>query len=253
VPVDGEPPVTVLGLRLTPEGATGRTESVAPCAIPACVEVIVTFLEDVTMLVDTGKATAVAPASIVAEAGTVATATLLLESAEMTGTSTGPLRASVAVATFPPPIVVGERARLTARMAMVADSVVPPRLAEIVATVSLAMRAEPTGNVARVAPAGTVTLAGTVAAALPLLSRTVAPPAPAGPVSATSPVVPSPSTTANVASAIEASVGAVTVRAVLPVTPASVAEMVVLPAASAEARPVALMVAVAGADDVQAT
>ena len=45
-----------------------------------------------------------------------------------------------------------------------------------------------TGNVALVAPAGTVTLEGTLAARLLLESRTCAPPAAAGPLSVTVPV-----------------------------------------------------------------
>ncbi|WP_059439084.1 hypothetical protein [Anaeromyxobacter sp. PSR-1] len=253
MPVDAEPPTTVLGFRLTPDGPITRTESDAVAAIPACVEVIVTLREEVTVLVDTGNVTAVAPASIVTAAGTVATATLLLESADVIGTVTGPLSESVPVARLPPPTIAGARLRLTARMVSVADRATPPPLAEIEATVSVVMRAEPTGNVARVAPAGTVTLAGTVAAPLELLSWTVVPDGPAGPVSATSPVVPSPSTTAVAASVTDWSTGAVTVSVAEPITPESVAVMVVVPAASADARPVALIEAVAGAEDVQVT
>jgi hypothetical protein len=82
-----------------------------------------------------------------------------------------------------------------------------------------------TVKVALVAPAGTVTLAGTLAALLLLLSRTCAPPAGAGPLSFTVPVDdPKPPTTLVGFSVNEATVGSgtVTVRvaAVLVALPA---------------------------------
>jgi hypothetical protein len=53
--------------------------------------------------------------------------------------------------------------------------------------------------------------------------------------------------------AMDFSVGAVTVKVVVPETPAEVAVMVVEPAAAPVARPAALIAAVAGVDDVHVT
>jgi len=64
----------------------------------------------------------------------------------------------------------------------------PPYEAEIWAEVEKRTIDVFTGNVALVAPTGTVTLEGTLAAPLLLESRTSAPPAGAGPLSVTVPV-----------------------------------------------------------------
>jgi hypothetical protein len=79
-----------------------------------------------------------------------------------------------------------------------------------------------TVNVALVAPPGTVTLAGTMAAAgLPLLRETTAPPVGAGPLSMTPPVDGDPPVTLVGVSVSEVSVGRdVTLSEAVLVTPA---------------------------------
>jgi hypothetical protein len=77
-----------------------------------------------------------------------------------------------------------------------------------------------TGNVAVVAPAATITLAGTCAAAVLLLDRvTTAPLAGAGPLSVTVPVEDMPPITDEGLRLTEASAGAVTVKLALWVAP----------------------------------
>ena len=96
----------------------------------------------------------------------------------------------------------------------VAVRLVPLYEAEILAEVETTTIEVLTVKVALVAPAGTVTLAGTLAALLLLLSRTCAPPAGAGPLSVTVPVedVP-PITLAGLSVSDEtAGSGTVTVR-----------------------------------------
>ena len=87
-----------------------------------------------------------------------------------------------------------------------------------------------TVNVAPVAPAETVTLAGTVAAAvLPLIRETDAPPLGAGPLSVTVPVEGDPPVTLMGLSAMAESVaepGGATLSEAILVTPAYIAEMV---------------------------
>lgn len=93
---------------------------------------------------------------------------------------------------------------------------VPLYEAEMLAEVETRTTEVLTVKVALVAPAGTVTLGGTLAALLLLLSRTCAPPAGAGPLSFTVPVEDcAPPTTLVGFSVNEATVGSgtVTVRA----------------------------------------
>jgi hypothetical protein len=106
----------------------------------------------------------------------------------------------------------------TARFAV---CVVPLYEAEIVAVVEKTTIDVVTGKFALVAPAGTVTLAGTVAAELLLESVTCAPPAGAGPFSVTVPVEdPSgPPTTLEGFRASEETTGGITVSEAVLVPP----------------------------------
>src|SRR5262245_12695895 len=77
----------------------------------------------------------------------------------------------------------------------VAVRVAPPPTALSVTAVALGTEVVETGNVALVAPAGSVTLAGTEALALELVSVTTSPPLGAALVSVALPVAPFPPTT----------------------------------------------------------
>jgi len=152
---------------------------------------IVTAVEVVTELVDTVKFAHVAPAGTVTLAGTVATAELLLESrivAPPAGAAA--LRVTVPVERVPPDTFVGLRCkeeRVVAYAMRLADAVTPSKVAEIV-TAQVTALVE-TMKSALVAPAGTVTLAGTVATAgVSLESVTVIPPGGAGVAKVTVPV-----------------------------------------------------------------
>ena len=88
---------------------------------------------------------------------------------------------------------------------------VPLYEAEILAEVETTTIEVLTVKVALVAPAGTVTLAGTLAALLLLLRRTCAPPAGAGPLSVTVPVEDVPPITLAGLSVSDETVGSGTV------------------------------------------
>src|SRR5437588_240525 len=113
----------------------------------------------------------------------------------------------------------------TARLAV---WVVPLYEAEIVAEVDTRTIDVFTVKVALLLPAGTVTMAGTLAAPLPLERVTCAPPAGAGPLSVTVPVEDcTPPTTLVGFSVSEATVGGVTVSAADLLAPPYDAEMVI--------------------------
>jgi hypothetical protein len=169
------------------------------CAVPF-VAVIVTAFADVTVLVVTVKVAVVLPGATVTVPGTVATDVRLLESA----TTTPPVGAAPESVTVPvdgagPLTVVGFRlsaltvGTLTVKFAVRAA----PYVAEMVAVAVVATGLLVTVNVADVAFAGIVTLAGTLAAAVLLLDRvTTAPLAGAGPLKVTAPIEEAPPMTA---------------------------------------------------------
>src|SRR6266540_3227723 len=215
VPVDGCPLTTVVGLSVS-EAAVGdaSTVSVAVCVTDAGkVPEIVTAVCVVVAWVVIVKVALNAPAGTVTVAGTCAMVGALLDS-DTTAPPTGAGSLSVAVpVAVPPPssdvgLTVSETtvvARVTARTAL---AVVLWNAAEIVALVFELWTSVVTVNVAVDIPPATTTVAGTVATAvLPLASATVAPPAGAGPVSATVPVAEVPPTTVVGDSASEATVG----------------------------------------------
>src|SRR6202158_5694186 len=156
---------------------------------------MVTVVDAVTAVVLTVKVAVVAPAGPATLEGTLA-APLLLESATCAPPAgAGPLSVTVPVEDCTPPITlvgfsvseetVGSGGGATVS---VADLVAPPKAAEMVTVVGAPTALVFTGNVALVAPAGTATLEGTLAAPLLLESATCAPPAGAGPLSRTAPV-----------------------------------------------------------------
>lgn len=200
VPVEDDPPVTVVGFSVSETSAGGLTVSVADDAVPPFTEALMLLVavalcpNEVTM-----KVVVVAPAGIVAVAGTVATL-VVPESRVIARPAAG---AGLEIVTVPvegvPPVtVVGFRDRpvtvgaVTVRFADCAPAPVPAVIAKVafVATGTVV-----TVNVPVVAPAATVAFPGTVADPLAELSGIERPPAGAGPLIVTVPVEETPPTT----------------------------------------------------------
>src|SRR5258706_3832620 len=179
---------------------------------------MVTVVGASTGLVLTVNVALLAPAAIVTLEGTRATNVLLLESVTCAPPAgAGPLNVTVHVDEFPPVTLVGfnvSEASVGAGGAAgvtvsEADRAAPPYDPEIVTVVEAETALVLTVNVALVAPAATVTLAGTRATVVLLLeSATCAPPAGAGPLNVTAPVDEFPPVTLVGFNASEASVGA---------------------------------------------
>ena len=154
---------------------------------------MVAVVERTTMFVVTVKVAVVAPAGTVTLEGTLAAALLLERRTCAPPAGAGPFSVTVPVddPSGPPITLVGFRVSedtTGGSTVSVAVCVPPPNDAEMVTVVDVATALVLSVKVAVVAPAGTVTLRGTLAAALLLESRTCAPPAGAGPLSVTVPV-----------------------------------------------------------------
>jgi hypothetical protein len=167
----------------------------------------------VTATVDTTNVALVAPAATITLAGTVAAAVLLLDKLTTTPPAgAAPVSLTVAVDVFPPVTVVGfsviveSAAGLTVRAAVFVTSPYTAEMVDVLAAITALLV---TANVAVVAPAATVTFAGTVDAAVLLLDRvTTAPPTGAAAVSETLAVDVAPPVTVVGFSVNPASTGA---------------------------------------------
>ena len=194
---------------------------------------IVDVVAVVTVTVVTVKVAVVAPAATVTFAGTAA-APLLLDSVTIAPPAGAALvSVTVPVAEAGPTTLVGFTAtdeRLAAggagcgvivRLAVRVTPSVPEITAVVFAVTALVL----TANVALVAPAATVTLAGTVAAGWLLDRVIVAPPAGAAPLNVTVPVEAFPPTTlVGLSESVESVTGAgapagVIVSVAVPTTP----------------------------------
>ena len=101
VPVEDEPPVTLVGDRLRPDGAAGFTVSPAVLFTPPYVAVIVTAVEVVTVAAFTVKVAVEEPAATVTDAGTVAAVLVLASLTRIPPDGAGPVSGTVP-ATLPP-------------------------------------------------------------------------------------------------------------------------------------------------------
>src|SRR5436190_741707 len=157
---------------------------------------MVTGVDVVTALVLTVNVALLAPAATVTLAGTVAVDVPLLDrETAAPPVSAGPLSVTVPVEDCTPPVTDRESGVKEERVGAGGGSTVsegglvtPAKQAELVTGGDAVTARVLTVNVALLAPAAIVTLAGAVAAPLLLESGTGAPPVSAGPLSVTVPV-----------------------------------------------------------------
>src|SRR3990172_9923934 len=196
VPVEEVPPVTLAGLTETAESTGGLIVRVV-FWVPLKLPVMVAEVTAPTALVFTENVAVVSPAATVTLAGTVAAALPLDSATTAPLAGAGPFRVTVPVEDSPPVTLAGltetaaSAGGLIVRGVFCVPFTLPVMVAEVTAPTALVF----TENVAVVSPAATVTLAGSVAAALLLDSATSAPPAGAGPLKVTVPVEDSPPAT----------------------------------------------------------
>jgi len=231
VPVELLPPTTDVGVLVSVDNVGALTVSVVVRATPY-VPVIVTEVFTPTGVVVIVKVADRAPAAIVTLAGTCAADVLLLLNVTTApAVGAAPLRVTVPVELLPPTTEVGDRVTED-KDAAVTVSVAFVLIPRVAVTTEVVVEATPnvvTVKVADVLPADTVTLAGTLAAAVLLLVRlTETPPTGAAPVRVTVPVEGLPPVTLVGFKETEDRVTAgVTVNAAVRVVPAGyVPEMV---------------------------
>jgi hypothetical protein len=232
--VVGTPPTTVVGDNATESNATGLSVRMAVLVTLLNVAEIVTMtVAETDEVVIVNAADAVAPAGTVTEAGTPTPGLLLVKLTLIPPAGAGPVRFTLFnVVETPPTTVVGDNATesnasgLSVRMAVLVTLL---NVAEIV-TITVAETDDVvivnTGEA--VAPAATVTEAGTPTPGLLLVKVTLIPPAGAGPVRFTLfNVVEAPPTTVVGERVTESNATGFTVRIAVLLTPFKVAVIVI--------------------------
>ena len=139
---------------------------VAVCVTPAELAEMMAWVYAATGVVATAKVVVVAPAGIVTLAGIDAAGLLLARLTTTPPAGAGPLRATVASELLPPITAGGLSVTalgLTTLRLSLAVQVMPLKVADSVTCVKALTGAVLTVKVALLAPAGTVTVAGTVA------------------------------------------------------------------------------------------
>jgi hypothetical protein len=238
VPVEEVPPVTVAGFRLTPLSVAAWTVRVTVWLLPAKVPVIVTAVFAATAVVVAFAPLLVWPAPTVIDAGTV-----VLGSLEVRATVVPPAGAGFASVTMisdglPP--ITADFVRLILKLLAAltvndADWAMVFAVPVMFPVESVAVVFVVTVKVCVVAPAGIVTVAGTVALALADVMATGKPPVGAGLLIVKVPVEGAGPTTVVGFRLTDTSVGAVIVSVALPDWPladAPIAEVVFAPTAT---------------------
>ena len=203
VPVDGEPPVTDEGDRVSEEivpvpGPLGSIVRLADVKLADVAEIEAVTCEP-TEVVVTVNVPDDAPCAIVIDPGTVAEALFEPRFTSTPPTPAGEASCTVPVDGEPPVTVAGDKvsdeivpvptpAGFSCTCVLTGDE--PGAVAVTVTDVADGTLEVVTGNVADVAPAGMKTAPGTDTAGLFDVSCTVTPPAGAGEVSVTVPVAP---------------------------------------------------------------
>jgi hypothetical protein len=182
---DGTPPTNAVGYKSSDETKTGFSVRVAVFVTPPYAAEMVTLTGAATLAVVILKLAEVAPAETMTLAGTAADASELFSVTTAPVDGAGPFRLTVfAVDVTPPMTAVGYRmtdVNPTGFTVIGAVFVTPPHAAEIVAAVVAPTLLVVIVNFTDVAPAGTVTVAGTAADGSELLNVTTAPLDGAGP------------------------------------------------------------------------
>ena len=201
VAVEEVPPFTEVGASVSELRDAAAMLRVALAEVPARLAVSVAVVAVATAEVVTLKVAVVAPAATFTVAGTPALVELEVRATAIPPLGAGLPRVMLPVAGDPPISDVGatlSAVTVGATTVKVVLAVTPCKDPEIVAVVVLETPTVLTINVAEVAPAGTVTFAGTVALVELELRTTMVPLVGAGPLSVTVPVdVPPPVTSAG--------------------------------------------------------